>query len=70
MKQAPKVQPKKAVKRGGRIPPTYHKAGMWRCPRCANTIEVFVKMTFPPACSNHKGQGSTIMEIVKKEKTK
>lgn len=53
---------------GGRKPPTYFKAGTWVCPRCKNTVDIPVKMTAPPSCSNHKGDGITVMELIGKKK--
>ena len=42
--------------------PEVYKAGIWVCPRCSNTVEICVKMTAPPSCHNHVGQGIAIME--------
>ena len=63
----PTVAVKAKAKGGGRKPPTqYFKAGTWVCPRCNNTVEIAIKMTAPPSCSNHKGDGITVMEWRKK----
>lgn len=49
---------------GGRMSPTqYFKAGTWVCPRCNNSVDIPVKMTAPPSCSNHKGNGVAVMEL-------
>lgn len=54
---------KKTSANGGHKPPVFYKAGVWCCPRCNNTVEIYVKMTAPPACHNHKGDGITVMEL-------
>ncbi len=48
--------------------PKSFKAGIWWCPRCGNKVEIFVKMTMPPACHNHIGGAFAIMELQKKER--
>ncbi len=54
---------KKQTADGGRKPPVQlFKAGVWTCPRCNNSVEIFVKMTAPPSCNNHIGKGITVME--------
>lgn len=59
----------KAKKGGGRKTPVQlFKSGVWCCPRCGNTVEIYVKMTAPPSCRNHKGDGVTIMELKGKSK--
>jgi ribosomal protein L37AE/L43A len=55
---------KETTNNGGRKPPVQlYKAGIWICPRCKNTVEIFVKMTAPPSCNNHIGKGITVMEL-------
>lgn len=41
--------------------PTLLPAGKYKCPKCDNRIQVFVKMTTPPACITHSG-GAVQME--------
>lgn len=33
--------------------PTLLPAGNYKCPKCDNRIQVFVKMSMPPACITH-----------------
>lgn len=48
---------------GGKTPAVYFKAGTWVCERCGNTVHIPIKMTAPPSCSNHKGDGVTVMQL-------
>jgi len=50
---------------GGRSLPPLVPKGVYKCPKCASEIEVFVRMSIPPACLNHTG-GPTTMEKSKK----
>lgn len=43
--------------------PSY-KAGKYKCPKCANTIQVFITMSAPPVCGKHP-TGAVIMEVKK-----
>lgn len=42
--------------------PEVYRAGVWVCPRCNNSVQIFVNMTAPPSCHNHLGNGITVME--------
>jgi hypothetical protein len=52
-------------KNGGRSLPPLLPKGVYKCPKCDSEIEVFVRMSLPPACLNHTG-GPTTMEKSKK----
>lgn len=39
-------------------------AGTYKCPKCANIIEVFVAMSMAPACLKH-AMGPIAMEVIK-----
>ena len=60
------VRPKKVV---GRKPHrrVLSPAGTYRCPKCANEIIVFVRMSALPLCINHSASsgGAVSMEEVK-----
>lgn len=51
-------------KNGGRTLPPLVPKGVYKCPKCSNEIEVFVRMSIPPACLQHSG-GPTTMETRK-----
>jgi PHP family Zn ribbon phosphoesterase len=65
-KTAIKRRKAKAVKEKTGVPPQLQKAGIWVCPRCNNRVEIFVKMTWAPACHNHIGGAFVVMELEKK----
>lgn len=60
------ARPKKVV---GRKPhrKSLSPAGTYRCPKCANEIIVFVRMSALPLCINHSASsgGAVFMEEVK-----
>lgn len=41
---------------------TTYKAGVWVCPKCKNSVGIFVKMSSPPACWKHIGNHIVVME--------
>lgn len=59
---------KKAGKRKASPQPMTYKSGIYECPKCHTTIEIFVKMTSPPACHNHYLKEFAIMAPKKKVK--
>lgn len=59
----PKVKAKVATASNATAQPRErHRAGIWTCSRCHNSVHILVDMTAPPACSNHKGFAFVIME--------
>jgi hypothetical protein len=59
---------KKAGKRKASPQPMVYKSGIYECPKCHTAIEIFVKMTSPPACHNHYLKEFAIMTPKKKVK--
>jgi hypothetical protein len=69
VKQTVKKKPiKKAGKRKASPQPMVYKSGIYECPKCHTAIEMFVKMTSPPACHNHYLKEFAIMTPKKKVK--
>jgi hypothetical protein len=69
VKQTVKKKPiKKAGKRKASPQPMVYKSGIYECPKCHTAIEIFVKMTSPPACHNHYLKEFAIMTPKKKVK--
>lgn len=60
--------PRRVVSNAGRKPrKTLTPAGTYRCPKCANEIIVFVRMSALPLCINHSASsgGAVSMEEVR-----
>jgi rubrerythrin len=38
------------------------KRWLWVCPKCGNSVMMFVKVTQPPTCSDHKSK--KVVEMV------
>jgi hypothetical protein len=55
---------KKIIKAVKALNKRYSK-GVYECPKCKNRIQVFVIMTAPPACINHRNKEWQIMTKVK-----
>lgn len=37
-------------------------AVVWRCPKCGETVTVYVPIVSPPTCSKHTGGGTLMVK--------
>ena len=41
---------------------------LWKCPKCSNTLTLYISVSQPPTCNNPKSHTTTSVNMVRVEK--